>query len=81
MCENNEMGMFVTAFTGVLEVNTGKFTCVNAGELKIPLQFHTGLQEGNGNILSNSNPEQLNHLLIDFPVASFLLYHIAFESH
>lgn len=31
LCENNEAGMFVTAFMGVLEIETGKFTYVNAG--------------------------------------------------
>ena len=29
--ENNEAGMFVTAFLGVLEISTGRFTYVNAG--------------------------------------------------
>ena len=31
LCENNEAGMFVTAFLGVLELPTGRFTYVNAG--------------------------------------------------
>ncbi|MBO4520801.1 MAG: SpoIIE family protein phosphatase [Alphaproteobacteria bacterium] len=31
LCENNEAGMFVTAFMGILELKTGKFTYVNAG--------------------------------------------------
>jgi serine phosphatase RsbU (regulator of sigma subunit) len=31
LCENNELSMFVTAFMGVLELDTGKFTYVNAG--------------------------------------------------
>lgn len=31
LCENNESGMFVTAFLGVLEISTGRFTYVNAG--------------------------------------------------
>lgn len=31
LCENNEAGMFVTAFLGVLEISTGKFTYVSAG--------------------------------------------------
>ncbi len=31
LCENNEAGMFVTAWMGVLEISTGRFTYVNAG--------------------------------------------------
>ena len=31
LCANNEMMMFVTAFMGLLDLDTGKFTFVNAG--------------------------------------------------
>jgi sigma-B regulation protein RsbU (phosphoserine phosphatase) len=31
LCENNEGGMFVTAFMGYLDIGSGKFTYVNAG--------------------------------------------------
>lgn len=31
LCENNDAGMFVTAFMGYLDIPTGKFTYVNAG--------------------------------------------------
>jgi len=31
LCENNEAGMFVTAFMGYLDIPSGKFTYVNAG--------------------------------------------------
>nr|AGS53217.1 serine phosphatase RsbU [uncultured bacterium contig00093] len=31
LCENNDNGMFVTAFMGYLDINSGKFTYVNAG--------------------------------------------------
>ena len=31
LCENNEAGMFVTAFMGYLDIPSGKFTFVNAG--------------------------------------------------
>ncbi len=31
LCEGNEQNMFVTAWMGVLEISTGKFTFVNAG--------------------------------------------------
>lgn len=31
LCDGNDAGMFVTAFLGILELSTGKFTYVNAG--------------------------------------------------
>lgn len=31
LCENNDAGMFVTAFMGILEIDSGIFTYVNAG--------------------------------------------------
>ncbi len=31
LCENNDAGMFVTGWMGVLEISTGRFTYVNAG--------------------------------------------------
>jgi sigma-B regulation protein RsbU (phosphoserine phosphatase) len=31
LCENNQTGMFVTAFMGILEISTGTFRYVNAG--------------------------------------------------
>jgi sigma-B regulation protein RsbU (phosphoserine phosphatase) len=31
LCENNDAGMFVTAFMGILDIPTGKFSFVNAG--------------------------------------------------
>jgi len=31
LCENNDTGMFVTTFMGYLEIDTGKFSYVNAG--------------------------------------------------
>jgi len=31
LCENNDEGMFVTVWMGLLEISTGKLTCTNAG--------------------------------------------------
>lgn len=36
LCENNQQGMFVTAFMGIYELSTGKFTYTNAGH-NLPL--------------------------------------------
>ena len=39
LCENNDTGMFVTVFFGILEIMIGRFTYVNAGHLP-PLWRH-----------------------------------------
>jgi len=42
---------------------------------KLPVQIHTGLQEGNENILSNSNPELLVNLFMEYRDARFDIFH------
>ncbi|MGQ9523263.1 MAG: amidohydrolase family protein [Armatimonadota bacterium] len=49
-----------------------------AGELGVPFQIHTGLQEGNGNIITNSNPTGLVPLFFDYPNTRFDLFHGAY---
>jgi predicted TIM-barrel fold metal-dependent hydrolase len=44
-------------------------------ERNLPIQIHTGLQEGNENILSNSNPMHLVNLFIEYREAKFDLFH------
>jgi len=44
-------------------------------ELELPLQIHTGLQAGNENIITNSNPTHLVNLFIEYPEAKFDLFH------
>ena len=44
----------------------------------LPIQVHTGLQEGNGNVLANSRPSLLTGLLLDYPDARFDLFHGAY---
>jgi predicted TIM-barrel fold metal-dependent hydrolase len=46
-----------------------------AVEREVPIQIHTGLQEGNGNILENSNPLLLTNLCLEYPQAKFDLFH------
>jgi sigma-B regulation protein RsbU (phosphoserine phosphatase) len=41
LCENNSENMFVTAFMGIYELDSGKFTYVNAGH-NLPLVKKTG---------------------------------------
>jgi uncharacterized protein len=51
---------------------------VLAAERGLPLQVHTGLQEGNGNYIENSRPTLLTSLLLDFPQARFDLFHAGY---
>ena len=47
-------------------------------EYHLPIQIHTGLQEGNGNCIANSNPLQLVNLLIEYREAKFDLFHAGY---
>jgi hypothetical protein len=47
----------------------------------LTVQFHTGIQEGNGNILANSNPTQLNNLFLTYNNMKFDLFHISYPYH
>ena len=44
-------------------------------EARLPLQLHTGLQEGNENIITNANPTHLINLFIEYREAKFDLFH------
>ena len=46
-----------------------------ASKRGIPIQIHTGLHEGNQNIVSNSNPELLVNLFLEYPEAKFDIFH------
>jgi predicted TIM-barrel fold metal-dependent hydrolase len=41
----------------------------------LPVQVHTGLQEGNENIITNANPTHLVNLIIEYREAKFDLFH------
>ena len=47
-------------------------------ERDLPIQVHTGLQEGNENILTNSNPMHLVNLFVEYREAKFDLFHGAY---
>lgn len=42
------------------------------------LQIHTGIQEGNSNMLSHSNPMHLNRIFMDYPGITFDVFHIGY---
>lgn len=50
----------------------------SANKRNLTFQFHTGLQEGNGNIISNSDPSLMSELFMDYPDISFDLFHISY---
>ncbi len=46
-----------------------------AAEHDIPIQIHTGIHEGNGNIITNSNPTHLTNLFLEYSDAKFDIFH------
>jgi predicted TIM-barrel fold metal-dependent hydrolase len=42
------------------------------------LQVHTGIQEGTGNLLANTDPLLLNNLFLEFPQLKFDVFHIGY---
>jgi len=48
---------------------------------QIPIQFHTGIQAGNGNYLENADPLLLTHLFMNYPKINFVLLHTGFPFH
>lgn len=49
-----------------------------AQERGMVMQIHTGIQEGHGNILSNSHPGLLNQIFMDYPDMKFDIFHIGY---
>jgi len=49
-----------------------------ANRKNLIVQIHTGILEGCGNKLSNSNPELLSNLFLEYPEVTFDLFHISY---
>ncbi len=49
-----------------------------ASKYSLPVQIHTGLQEGNLNLISNSNPELLANLFMEYYDVVFDIFHGAY---
>ena len=49
-----------------------------ANKKDLIVQIHTGIQEGSGNVLSNSNPELLSNLFLEYPDVTFDIFHISY---
>lgn len=49
-----------------------------AGKRRLTVQIHTGLQEGNGNMLAHSDPLLLNNLFLAYPDVCFDIFHMGY---
>ena len=49
-----------------------------AGKRNLTIQFHTGIQEGNGNYLAHSDPALLTNLFLEYPDVDFDVFHMGF---
>ena len=52
--------------------------CRLADRRGMPFQFHTGIQEGNGNYIYHSDPALLSNLFIEYPNIRFDCFHIGY---
>jgi hypothetical protein len=44
----------------------------------LTFQFHTGLQEGNGNVISDANPVHLTNLFLEYGDVKFDIFHMGY---
>jgi len=49
-----------------------------ANKRNLTFQFHTGLQEGSGNIIYHSDPALLSNLFLEYPDIDFDIFHIGY---
>ena len=47
----------------------------------VTIQIHTGIQEGNGNILTHADPSLLENLFPEYPYVWFDIFHIGYPYH
>ncbi|MEN8194173.1 MAG: amidohydrolase family protein [Bacteroidota bacterium] len=47
-------------------------------EFNLPIQIHTGLHAGNGNLITNSKPTHLVNLFFEYPNVDFILFHASY---
>ncbi|HDZ20130.1 hypothetical protein LCGC14_0016840 [marine sediment metagenome] len=62
----------------VLEDFMMHHVCRIADDNKLVHQFHTGIQEGNGNFITDSNPTLLTNLIIEYRNVRFDLFHMGY---
>ena len=54
------------------------FILRQANRRHLTVQVHTGLQEGNGNLIYHSDPALLSNLFLEYPDVDFDLFHIGY---
>ncbi|MBN1401807.1 MAG: amidohydrolase family protein [Anaerolineae bacterium] len=54
------------------------FCLQQCNKYDLTVKFHTGLQEGNGNIIGNSRAALLSNLFVKYPKVRFDIYHISY---
>lgn len=54
------------------------FVCRVADDNKLVYQVHTGIQEGNGNVIYDSNPTLLTNLFLEYRNARFDVFHMGY---
>lgn len=47
-------------------------------DIGLPVQIHTGLHEGSGNYIANSDPAHISNLLLEYPGVRFDIFHIGY---
>jgi len=52
--------------------------CALADQRGLPYQIHTGIQEGVGNVLADSNPTLLSNLFLEYENVHFDLFHMSY---
>jgi predicted TIM-barrel fold metal-dependent hydrolase len=54
------------------------YLCRKCGEHGLRMKFHTGIQEGNGNVIMNSRAALMANLFMKYPNTQFDIYHISY---
>ena len=52
-----------------------------AVDLNLPIQVHTGMQTGSGNVIANSRPRLLTNLFMRYQKARFDIFHAGYPYH
>ncbi len=52
-----------------------------ATDLNLPIQVHTGMQTGSGNVIANSEPNLLTNLFMRYKNARFDIFHAGYPYH